>query len=196
MVLARLRKSQEGARGQRGEGPDWRNGNRFPILIVQVPPGSSLDPLSGVSGEFPRSASSVIGEISERKFTWDKELKMPIFGFLGSLFGLMGVALGAFGAHALRARVSAADLAIFETGVRYQMYHALALLFVAWLATRSAGPATSLAGWAFTTGILVFSGSLYVLLLSGQRWLGAVTPIGGVAFLVGWTALAWAFFNN
>lgn len=115
-----------------------------------------------------------------------------LFFGLGALFGALGVALGAFGAHALRATLSTQDLATFETGVRYQMYHALALLAVAWAVGRwpaLTGPVT--AGWAFVVGILVFSGSLYVLVLTGQRWLGAVTPLGGVAFILGWALLAW-----
>ncbi|HEX5829866.1 MAG TPA: DUF423 domain-containing protein [Gemmatimonadaceae bacterium] len=112
------------------------------------------------------------------------------FLFLGSLLAGLGVGAGAFGAHALRARLSPADLAIFETGVRYQMYHALALLAVAWVAARSPSALGAWAGWSFVAGTLIFSGSLYLLVLSGQRWLGAVTPIGGVAFLAGWGCLA------
>jgi uncharacterized membrane protein YgdD (TMEM256/DUF423 family) len=115
-----------------------------------------------------------------------------LFFSLGSLSALLGVAAGAFGAHALRARLSAEMLAVWETAVRYQMYHALALLAVAWAATRWPGPATTAAGWLFVTGTLVFSGSLYLLSLSGLRWLGAVTPIGGVAFLAGWGCLVWS----
>jgi uncharacterized membrane protein YgdD (TMEM256/DUF423 family) len=114
------------------------------------------------------------------------------FWVLGSLFALLGVAAGAFGAHALRARLSANDLAIFETGVRYQMYHALALLAVALLLSRAPHSGAATAGWLFTAGIAIFAGSLYVLVLTGNRWLGAVTPIGGVAFLAGWAVLAWA----
>jgi uncharacterized membrane protein YgdD (TMEM256/DUF423 family) len=115
-----------------------------------------------------------------------------LFFALGAGFAGIAVALGAFGAHALRASLGAQDLATFETGVRYQMYHALALMAVAWAATRWPGSATlTAAGWSFVVGILVFSGSLYVLVLAGQRWLGAVTPLGGVAFLLGWGLLAW-----
>jgi uncharacterized membrane protein YgdD (TMEM256/DUF423 family) len=115
-----------------------------------------------------------------------------IFFVLGSLLAAISVGLGAFGAHALRATLSAADLATFETAVRYQMYHALALLAVAWAATRWPSGSVTAAGWAFVVGILVFSGSLYVLVLTGQRWLGAVTPLGGLAFLLGWALLAWS----
>lgn len=114
------------------------------------------------------------------------------FVALASLFGFLGVAAGAFGAHALRASLTPADLEIFETGVRYQLVHALALLAAAWVATRWPGSAATASGWLFTVGIVVFSGSLYLLVLSGQRWLGAVTPLGGLAFLAGWFALGWA----
>lgn len=115
-----------------------------------------------------------------------------LFFGLGALSGLLGVAAGAFGAHALKERLPADMLAVFEVGVRYQMYHALALLGTAWAATRWPGAAVPAAGWLFVAGTVIFSGSLYVLALSGQRWWGAVTPLGGVAFLAGWACLAWA----
>lgn len=114
--------------------------------------------------------------------------------FVGALMGGVGVGLGAFGAHALKSRLSTDMLAVFETGVRYQMYHALALLAVGLLMTRTDGRAIVLAGWSFTAGILLFSGSLYALTLTGITTLGAITPIGGLAFLVGWFALAIAAF--
>lgn len=117
---------------------------------------------------------------------------MRLFWMLGAAFALLGVAAGAFGAHGLRARLPVEMLAVFETGVRYQMYHALALLGVAWAASVWPGGAVTAAGWLFTAGILIFSGSLYLLALTGTRWWGAVTPIGGVAFLVGWALLVWA----
>ncbi len=104
----------------------------------------------------------------------------------------MSVAAGAFGAHGLRERISADMLTVFETGARYQMYHALALMVVAWAAGRWPGTVTSAAGWLFLAGIILFSGSLYVMALTGIRWLGAVTPLGGLAFLAGWLCLAWA----
>lgn len=113
-----------------------------------------------------------------------------IFFALGSLSAGIAVAAGAFGAHALRARLSAADLAIFETAARYQMYHALALLAVAWAYQRWPGGLAQWAGWSFIVGTLIFAGSLYLMVFTGQRWLGAVTPLGGVAFLVGWACLA------
>jgi uncharacterized membrane protein YgdD (TMEM256/DUF423 family) len=112
------------------------------------------------------------------------------FWILGSVSGLLGVAAGAFGAHALRERLSADLLAVFETGARYQMYHALALLAVALAAARWPGGGWALSGWLFAAGTLVFSGSLYLLALTGARWLGAVTPLGGLCFLGGWAALA------
>lgn len=119
-----------------------------------------------------------------------------LFAGLGALLALLAVALGAFGAHALRASLSPQDLATFETGVRYQMYHALALLAVAGAVARWPGSTAAVAGWLFVVGIVVFSGSLYVLVLTGQRWLGAVTPLGGLAFLAGWALLAWAAFRG
>ena len=113
-----------------------------------------------------------------------------------ALLSGLGVALGAFGAHALRGRLTPDLLAVFETGVRYQMYHALALFGAAVLAVRLPGTTLPvLAGWLFVIGILVFSGSLYALALTGVRGLGAVTPIGGVAFLAGWVLLAVALMR-
>lgn len=114
-------------------------------------------------------------------------------GILGAAFALLAVALGAFGAHGLEGRLTPDDLATFETGVRYQMYHALGLLLLALRSPGLSGGWIRVSVWAFTLGILLFSGSLYVLVLSGIRGLGAVTPFGGVAFLVGWGALIGAF---
>lgn len=108
---------------------------------------------------------------------------------LGALFGLLAVAFGAFGAHALRERLEPDLLAIFETGARYQMFHALALLLVAALSDRLPPRLAAAATLAFALGIVVFSGSLYALALTGVRALGAVTPLGGAAFLVGWGCL-------
>jgi uncharacterized membrane protein YgdD (TMEM256/DUF423 family) len=115
-----------------------------------------------------------------------------VLAALGAGSAFLAVAAGAFGAHALRARLTPDLLAIFETGARYQMYHALALLAAAWLADRGAGSQAVWAGGAFVAGTLLFSGSLYALAFTGQRWLGAVTPMGGVAFLAGWALLVWA----
>lgn len=114
--------------------------------------------------------------------------------FIGAIAGGAGVALGAFGAHGLRGRLSPSDMDIFETGVRYQFFHALALLGLAALLGSTERRSIQLAAWAFVTGIVAFSGSLYLLVLTGPRWLGAVTPVGGLSFLVGWSALAWSFF--
>ena len=114
----------------------------------------------------------------------------PRFAALGGLLGLLAVAAGAFGAHALRGRVSPDMLAAFETGARYQMYHALALLFIAWACTQWSHRALRAAGWLFIAGTIFFSGSLYLLVLTGAGWWGAVTPIGGVLLLAGWLALA------
>jgi uncharacterized membrane protein YgdD (TMEM256/DUF423 family) len=113
------------------------------------------------------------------------------FFSLGTLLAGAAVAAGAFAAHGLRARITPEMLAIFETGARYQMYHALALLAVAWASARWPASAAPLAGWLFVSGIVVFSGSLYVLSITGLRWLGAITPLGGLAFLAGWAVLGW-----
>jgi uncharacterized membrane protein YgdD (TMEM256/DUF423 family) len=114
-----------------------------------------------------------------------------LFLSLGSLGGLLAVAFGAFGAHALRGRLDDYATGVFETAVQYQFFHSLALLAVGLLALNQ--PATTLmrsSGWLFLTGIVIFSGSLYLLSLTGMRWLGAVTPIGGLAFIAGWACLA------
>jgi uncharacterized membrane protein YgdD (TMEM256/DUF423 family) len=118
-----------------------------------------------------------------------------IFAGLGALSAVIAVAAGAFGAHLLRPRLTADLLAVFETGARYQMYHALALLAVAWVESRWPGTAIQIAGWSFIAGTLLFSGSLYILSLTGTRWFGAITPLGGVLFLAGWVALAWSLLS-
>ena len=115
-----------------------------------------------------------------------------LFVALGAIAAYLGVALGAFGAHGLRDRLSVEMLAVYSTGVRYHLIHALALLAVAWASTRWPSGTVTWAGWCFAAGILLFSGSLYALSLSGVRQLGAITPLGGVAFLVGWLLLAWS----
>ncbi len=119
-----------------------------------------------------------------------------LFFAIGSLSAFLAVGLGAFGAHALKSRVDAQLLASFEVGVRYQMYHALALLAVGWACTRWRGAVVVASGWLFVAGTVLFSGSLYILSLSGLRWLGAVTPLGGFAFLAGWLCLAWAAWRG
>ena len=119
-----------------------------------------------------------------------------VFFALGSLSGFLAVALGAFASHALKNRLDADLLAVFETGVRYQMYHALALLAVGWACTRWPGTAVTASGWLFVAGTLLFSASLYALTLTGARWLGMITPFGGLAFLAGWLCLAWGAWKG
>lgn len=112
------------------------------------------------------------------------------FTVVGGVSAFVAVAAGAFGAHLLRGRLSADLLAVFETGARYQMYHALGLFAVAMAYARWPTPLVRGAGWLFITGTVLFSGSLYVLALTGARWLGAVTPFGGLCLLAGWLSLA------
>lgn len=118
---------------------------------------------------------------------------------IAAISGFLAVALGAFGAHGLRDKLSADLLAVYHIGVQYHFYHTLALLAVALLlALQSSSLSLSLLKWSgnlFAIGIVIFSGSLYVLAISGVRWLGAITPIGGVAFLAGWICLALAAWN-
>jgi uncharacterized membrane protein YgdD (TMEM256/DUF423 family) len=109
---------------------------------------------------------------------------------LGSLSALIGVAAGAFGAHALKASVPPDLLAVYETGVRYQIFHALALLAIGLGASLRPGERWSIPIWLFASGTVLFSGSLYLLAWTGVRWLGAVTPVGGLCFLAGWLATA------
>ena len=120
-----------------------------------------------------------------------------LFGVLGALLGFLAVAGGAFGAHSLKAALTPEALAVFETGVRYQMYHALALLLAP---QQPAGaleqPWFRWAGWAFILGIPLFSGSLYLVSLAGVRWMGAVTPLGGLAFLIGWSCLTMGYVKR
>jgi uncharacterized membrane protein YgdD (TMEM256/DUF423 family) len=120
-----------------------------------------------------------------------------IFVSLAAVFGGLSVAAGAFASHALREKISERSLEIFDTGARYQMYHALALLLVALLISRLESPQPMLvtSGWLFIIGIVIFSGSLYALSLTDVKILGAITPIGGVAFLAGWGALAIAAWS-
>ena len=111
------------------------------------------------------------------------------FLLIGAVAALVGVGFGAFGAHGLKGRLSPEMLAVFETAVRYQMYHAFAILLVALGNARLDGPWLRAAGWLFTAGILLFSGSLYVLALTGMTMAGAITPLGGLAFLAGWACV-------
>jgi len=118
-----------------------------------------------------------------------------LFFTIGSLSGFICVALGSFAAHSLKARLSPDMLMTFETGVRYQMYHAFALIAVGLAHTRWPGAVLTASGWLFIGGTVLFSGSLYALGLSGVRWLGVITPIGGCALLVGWLCLGWAVWH-
>jgi uncharacterized membrane protein YgdD (TMEM256/DUF423 family) len=111
---------------------------------------------------------------------------------IGAVFGATGVIAGAFGAHALRGRLAADDLAVFETAVRYQMYHAITLVALAGWLDEGIRPALEWAARLFVIGVLLFSGSLYALAFAAPRWLGMITPIGGAAFIGGWLALATA----
>lgn len=111
---------------------------------------------------------------------------------LGATLAGLAVAAGAFGAHALRARLTPGDLQVFETAARYQMYHGLALVAAGWVSDRWPGRLPSAAAWCFLLGVVLFSGSLYALTLSGVRALGAITPLGGICFLAGWACLALA----
>ncbi len=119
-----------------------------------------------------------------------------IFFVLGAIFAFLGVAAGAFGAHTLRDIIPSHYLNIFETGVRYQMYHAFGLIVTGWALDKYNNTYFRFAGWMFVIGIVLFSGSLYVLALTGKGWLGAITPFGGVSFLAGWFLLIIGFFNS
>jgi len=115
---------------------------------------------------------------------------------LGALNAAIAVGAGAFAAHGLRERLDARALEVFETGARYQMYHALALVLAGVLASSALVRGASTAGWLFQGGIVLFSGSLYVLALTGIKGLGAITPLGGLAFLAGWLWLAWSAWRG
>ena len=119
-----------------------------------------------------------------------------IFFTIGAWLGALGVAAGAFVAHFLRGRLAPEMLSVFSTGVWYHLIHALALLIVAWATTRWPRTAPTLAGWLFVVGTVLFSGSLYLLSLTGVQGFGYVTPLGGVAFIAGWLALAWAVWEG
>jgi uncharacterized membrane protein YgdD (TMEM256/DUF423 family) len=114
------------------------------------------------------------------------------FLLLGALAAFLAVAIGAFGAHGLRGRLSPEMMAVFQTGVQYHMYHALAIVLVGGIMGHMSGWLIQTAGWCFVAGILVFSGSLYLLAVTGITTLGAITPIGGLLFLAGWACLAFA----
>jgi uncharacterized membrane protein YgdD (TMEM256/DUF423 family) len=116
-----------------------------------------------------------------------------LFIALGALFGALGVVLGAFGAHALKGRLDPQALQVYHTAVQYQLWHAVALLAVGLLgSTLPTSAWLKVSGWLFAAGIAIFSGSLYLISAAGARWLGAVTPLGGAALILGWLALALA----
>jgi len=119
-----------------------------------------------------------------------------LFFIIGSVSAFLAVALGAFAAHGLKGRLSQEMINVFDVGVRYQLYHALALLAVAWASSRWPRGEVTAAGWLFLAGTVIFSGSLYLLSFTGVRWLGAITPIGGVAFLLGWLSLIWGVWQG
>ena len=118
------------------------------------------------------------------------------FLIFGGLLGSLAVAAGAFGTHILKENLSAELFAIFEVAARYHMYHALALLGTAWASAQWPGPWTTSAGYCFLIGSTLFSGSLYLLSLSDMRWLGAITPLGGVILIAGWLCLAIAAWKR
>ncbi len=122
---------------------------------------------------------------------------VKLFLFIGAISAGLSVAIGAFGAHALRDILAESGRTeTFETAVKYRFYHALGLLFLGLLIYQKNAPIFSYSGWALALGMLIFSGSLYVLCLTGKTWFGAITPIGGLGMLVGWGMLAWGIFKN
>jgi len=116
---------------------------------------------------------------------------MRVWLAIAALNGFIAVAAGAFGAHALQNRLDTHALQVFDTAARYQMYHALAIAFAVFAMYEQAAPPAKIAAALFLAGIVLFSGSLYLLALTGSRALGFVTPFGGLAFLLGWISLAW-----
>ena len=121
---------------------------------------------------------------------------MKILLVLGALNGALAVIFGAFGAHGLKSRVDDSMLAVWSTASEYHFYHALAMLLCGLLAKAFGASGMVTAGWVLFAGTLVFSGSLYVMVLSGQKWLGAITPLGGTALIIGWLMLAWSLFKH
>ena len=115
-----------------------------------------------------------------------------VFFLFGTVSALVGVAAGAFGAHGLKGRLDPEMLSVFKVGVQYQMYHAFALIAAAGAHTKWPSRFVRIGGWLFVIGTILFSGSLYLLSVSGVQWIGAVTPLGGLAFLAGWGCIAWA----
>jgi uncharacterized membrane protein YgdD (TMEM256/DUF423 family) len=115
---------------------------------------------------------------------------LKLFVMIASILGATSVGAGAFGAHALREKLEPRMLEVWQTAAQYQMYHALALLAVAWIIHQAPSRPATAAGWAFIAGVALFSGSLYAMALSGVRVLGMITPLGGLAFIIGWLCLA------
>ncbi len=124
-----------------------------------------------------------------------ENLQLRYVLFIAALLGFSGVALGAFAAHVLKEKLSPDLFSVFDVGVRYHLIHALALFAVAWTMTQFPEANLTPAAWLFVGGIFIFSGSLYLMSLTGMRWLGAITPIGGLAFLAGWGWLGWKFWR-
>lgn len=120
-----------------------------------------------------------------------------IFMTLGCVFAALSVTIGAFGAHYLKDILqSYGRIETFETAVKYQFYHSIGLLFLGLIMQKNINSNFNIAGYLFVAGIVIFSGSLYILSLTGIKWLGAITPIGGLAFIVAWLLMAWAIFKN
>lgn len=134
-----------------------------------------------------------MNNFNEVTYTMDR---YTIWIITGSIFAALAVLFGAFGAHGLKSRISAEDLIIFETGVRYQMYHALALILLGLITMNPNTPITNLTFGLFVTGIFIFSGTLYLIPLTGLRWLGAITPIGGTALIAGWISLIYNLIKS
>ena len=118
------------------------------------------------------------------------------FFALGALLAGLGVAAGAFGAHALRDQLAPERLVQYELAVRYQLYHAFALIAAAWAVGRWPNSSAQIAGWLFVAGVLIFCGTVYALAFGSPRWFGAITPIGGLSLIAGWLALAWAALKS
>lgn len=125
-----------------------------------------------------------------------KETNASLFLLIGSVLAGSAVAAGAFGAHLLKGTLDVPMLAVFDTATRYQMYHALGLCIVSWKIERKPDGGFSTVGWLFTAGIGLFCGSLYGLSLADIRWLGSITPLGGAAFIAGWSLLAWRVWQQ
>ena len=115
---------------------------------------------------------------------------------IGAIFAGLSVLIGAFGAHGLKGKISTEDLVIFEVGVRYQMYHAIALILLGLISASMSGKILTLPGIFFCSGIIIFSGSLYLMVLTNIRWLGAITPIGGALLIFGWLSLVLKIYKN